>query len=78
MGELEYELVTLLGEGQLKNIGEQIAEIVRQHNLQKSPDVCRMLFTYIISVIDGWNFSIRRRRWKTILKSKRRPSWARS
>lgn len=55
MHELECELMTLLGESQLKNIGEQIAEIVRQHNLQKAPDVCRMLFTYIISVIDGWN-----------------------
>ena len=51
----EAELLILLGEEKLKNIGEQIAEIVRQHGLQKSPDVCRKLFSYLSDVIEGWN-----------------------
>jgi hypothetical protein len=55
MCELECELSDALGEAQLKDIGEQIAEIVRQHGLQKSPDVCKKLFTYLSDVIFGWN-----------------------
>lgn len=55
MTELEKELLQLLGSEELKNIGEQVADIVRQHNLQKSPDACRKLFAYLSNVIDGWN-----------------------
>lgn len=51
----EVELISILGADKLKSIGEQIAEIVRQHGLQKSPDTCRKLFTYLPDVIDGWN-----------------------
>lgn len=51
----EETLVQALGEIELKEIGEQIAEIVRQHGLQKSPDICRGLFSYLSDVIDGWN-----------------------
>ena len=51
----EIELLSLLGEETLKEIGEQLAEIVRQHDLQKSPDVCRKLFSYLADVVDGWN-----------------------
>lgn len=51
----ERELVKLLGESELKDIGEQLAEVVRQHGLQKSPDVCRKLFRYMADVVDGWN-----------------------
>lgn len=53
--ELEKELIALLGEAELKEIGEQLAEIVRQHNLQKSPDICGKLFHYLSNVIVGWN-----------------------
>lgn len=52
---LEKELIASLGEERLKEIGEQIADIVRQHDLQKSPDVCRNLFCYLSNVIIGWN-----------------------
>lgn len=52
---LENELIDILGEANLREIGCQIAEIVRQHNLQKSPDVCRKLFSHLSDVIDGWN-----------------------
>lgn len=51
----ERELIKILGEEQLKSIGEQLADIVRQHDLQRSPDVCRKLFAYMSDVIDGWN-----------------------
>lgn len=51
----EKYLISALGEESLKNIGEQIAEVVRQHGLQKSPDVCRKLFCYMADVVDGWN-----------------------
>lgn len=51
----EAELLSLLGEERLKKIGEQFAEIVRQHDLQKLPDVCRKLFSYMSDVIDNWN-----------------------
>ena len=55
MEAVEQELVEKVGEATLKRIGEQIAEIVRQHGLQKSPDVCKKLFDYLSEVIDGWN-----------------------
>ena len=51
---LERELVVLLGEDELKSIGEQIADVVRTHDLQQSPDVCRKLFRHMSDVIDGW------------------------
>jgi len=51
----EKYLISVLGEANLKNIGEQLAEVVRQHGLQKSPDVCRKLFCYMADVVDGWN-----------------------
>lgn len=51
----EKYLISVLGEANLKNIGEQLAEVVRQHGLQKSPDVCRKLFRYMADVVDGWN-----------------------
>lgn len=51
---LERELVALLGEDELKSIGEQIADVVRTHDLQQSPDVCRKLFRHMSDVIDGW------------------------
>lgn len=53
--EIESELVMLLGAEHLKYVGMQISEIVRQHNLHHSPDVCRKLFTYLSDVVDGWN-----------------------
>lgn len=55
MRSTESELLSILGEDELKSIGEQIAEIVRQHGLQRSPDTCRKLFSYLSDVINGWN-----------------------
>ena len=54
---MEFELLLLesVGAEKLKIIGEQIVEIVREHELHKSPDVCRMLFCYLSSVIEVWN-----------------------
>lgn len=53
--QVEQELINLLGEENLKCIGEQIAEIVRQHGLHKSPTICRKLLSYMADVIDRWN-----------------------
>lgn len=53
--ENERSLLAVLGDCELRRIGEQIAEIVRQHDLQQSPDVCKMLFSYMSGVIEGWN-----------------------
>lgn len=51
----EAELMELLTPEELQSIGESIADIVRQHHLQRSPDVCRKLFSYLSDVIDSWN-----------------------
>ncbi len=53
--EFEQLLFESVGAEKLKIIGEQIVEIVREHELHKSPDVCQMLFRYLSSVIEGWN-----------------------
>ena len=52
---MEKELLQQLGADNLKNIGVEIAEIIRKYDLQNSPDVCRKLFCYLSDVIDGWN-----------------------
>lgn len=52
---MEQELTAILGADELKNVGEAIAEILRAHNLHRSPDVCRKLFLYLSGVVDGWN-----------------------
>lgn len=51
---VELKLAAVLGDEELKSIGEAIADIVRQHNLQDSPEVCKWLFAYILDIIDGW------------------------
>lgn len=53
--EIEKQLCKEIGEDALKEIGEEIAEVIRQHDLQLRPDVCRKLFNYLSDVIDGWN-----------------------
>lgn len=52
---LEQHLLSILGEENLKEIGEQLAEIVVRHGLQQSPELCEDLFLYFSSVIFGWN-----------------------
>lgn len=52
---LELELVSELGTERLKEIGEDIAEIIRQNKLQHKPTLCKKLFAYVSCVIDGWN-----------------------
>lgn len=50
----EKQLLSILGPDGLKSIGEDIAEIVRQHNLQNDPDTCKELFDYMANVVRGW------------------------
>lgn len=52
---MEQQLITILGADELKSIGEQLAEVVRQHGLQHDPDTCKLLFSYMGLVIVGWN-----------------------
>ena len=52
---LENHLISILGEEKLKKIGEQMAEIVMQHGLQRSPELCEDLLIYFSCVIFGWN-----------------------
>ena len=53
---IENELLKILGDENLKHIGESIAGIIREYNLQNSPDICRKLFSYMSEIVDGWNF----------------------
>lgn len=52
---LERELISDLGTEKLKEIGQDIAEIIRKNKLQNRPVLCKKLFTYVSCVIDGWN-----------------------
>lgn len=52
--DTERNLIEALGEVQLKEIGEQIAEVIRKYNLQMHPEICRKLFNHLSDVIEGW------------------------
>lgn len=51
----EGDLMAALTPDGLKKIGEDIAEVIRRHKLQHSPELCRKLLSYLADVIDGWN-----------------------
>lgn len=51
---MEQQLVAILGADELKSIGEQLADVVRKHNLQHDPDTCKLLFIYMGLTIEGW------------------------
>lgn len=53
--DAERKLLEHLSAAELKNIGESIADVIRQHDLHHSPDVCRELFSYLADVIEAWN-----------------------
>lgn len=55
MEEKEKELIYKIGADKLRNIGEEIAEIIRKYGLQNSPDICEKLLRYILEVVCGWN-----------------------
>lgn len=48
-------LDTVLGEQRAKKICEDLAFVLAKHDLVQSPDICEVLFLYMISVTDGWN-----------------------
>ena len=52
---LEEYLIKELGESELKNIGEEIAGVIRNHHLQNHPDIFEVLLEYVSSVIKEWN-----------------------
>lgn len=51
----EIVLIDLLGEENLKNICQDMAEVIRRHELHQSPSTCEILFRYMSSVVEGWN-----------------------
>ena len=58
MGEIfpeEEKLIQLIGSETLKKIGEQIATILRENGLHRSPEICTDLFHYMDSVVRRWN-----------------------
>ena len=55
VGEVERLLVETLGEPKLKKVCEDLAEVIRKHELNKKPVICRYLFSYMSEVVSGWN-----------------------
>ncbi len=51
--DIEEYLIHLIGEEELKDIRDEIARIIRQHDLEYSPTVCRQLLSYLSTTIDG-------------------------
>lgn len=51
----ETVLIDLLGEENLKNTCQDMAEVIRKHGLQRSSETCKILFRYMSSVVEGWN-----------------------
>lgn len=48
-------LADVLGDGEAKNICEDIAIVLANHHLVQSPDLCKALFYHMISVTEDWN-----------------------
>lgn len=59
MGEVEYILwryiADELGDCEAKKICEDIAMVLANHHLVRSPELCKALFYHMISVTEGWN-----------------------
>lgn len=52
---LGVQLDAALGEAEAKKVLEDIALVLAKHRLVQSPEVCKMLFAYMIFVTEGWN-----------------------
>lgn len=55
MRRIEDILADELGEEKLDAIGKDLALLLRNHGLHRSPDVCEVLFFYMADVVKGWN-----------------------
>lgn len=54
MSELEKQLNNVLGEEKTKAVMQDLALVIAKHNLVKSPEICKMLFDYMVVVTEGW------------------------
>lgn len=54
-GFLGRRIDVFLGESKAKVVLEDLAQVVAKHKLVQSPEICEMLFRYMISVTKGWN-----------------------
>lgn len=54
MSELEKQLNDVLGEEKTKAVMQDLALVIAKHNLVKSPEICKMLFDYMVIVTEGW------------------------
>lgn len=52
---MKTRLEVLLGTDRAKKVCEDLALVLAKHNLVHSPEICKELFTYMISVTDDWN-----------------------
>lgn len=48
-------LAVTLGDGGAKKICEDLALVLANHGLVQSPDLCKAIFYYMISVTEDWN-----------------------
>ena len=55
MSETEEYLIDAVGGDELKEIGQDIAEVIRAHGLHKRPALCRVILSYMSDVIESWN-----------------------
>lgn len=53
--ELEKQLNDVLGEEKTKAVMQDLALIIAKYNLVKSPEICKLLFDYMVVVTKGWN-----------------------
>ncbi len=53
--ELEKQLNDVLGEEKTKAVMQDLALVIAKYNLVKSPEICKLLFDYMVVVTKGWN-----------------------
>lgn len=49
------ELDKILGRGEFKALGQDLALVIAKHKLTDKPEICRKVFRYMSFVIFGWN-----------------------
>jgi len=52
---LGNELDNLLGPGEFKALGEDLAFVIAKHKLTREPEICEKILRYMSFVIFGWN-----------------------
>lgn len=55
MNTLLAEIETDLGAERTKHVIEDLALVIAQNELTRSPELCRKIFRYMSEVVTGWN-----------------------